>query len=226
MTENTVHTVASLQEGGVFLRLERKKRLRRWEAALLLALAGWMLLSCRAGYQETELASKVLRLHVLANSDSEADQRRKLQVRDAVLKEAEGYLSGCASVPEARGRLTSHLQDLADTGAEALALAGSRDPVTVSLERAWFPTKGYRDVSLPAGEYQALRVKIGRAEGHNWWCVLFPPLTADAVTERSEVTLKEGLDREDVALITGADETYVLRFKCLEWFGALRKRFH
>lgn len=201
----------------------REIRLKRWEIALLLGLAVTVLLSSWAGCRETELASRVVRLHVLANSDSEADQILKLKVRDSVLTLADGYLADCTSVSQAKNILEAHLQELADTGAETVSQEGYRYPVTVTLETTYFPTKEYEDYALPAGAYQALRVKIGAAEGHNWWCVVFPPLSFDAVSERSETAIKDGLTEEDVAMLTGEEEGYVFRFQCLEWFGELRQ---
>ena len=99
-------------------------RLKRWELALLLGLAATVLLSSWAGYRETELATRVVRLHVLANSDSDADQDLKLEVRDSVLALADGYLADCTSVSQAKNVLEAHLQELADTGAETVGRGG------------------------------------------------------------------------------------------------------
>ena len=198
-------------------------RLKRWEIALLLGIAVTVLLTSWAGYRETELATRVVRLHVLANSDLEEDQNLKLEVRDSVLTLAEGYLANCTSIPQAKNVLEAHLQELADAGAETVSREGYSYPVSVTLETTYFPTKEYEDYALPAVNYQALRVEIGAAEGHNWWCVVFPFLSTDAVSERSETAIKDGLTEEDIALITEEDEGYVFRFQCLEWFGELRQ---
>lgn len=200
-----------------------KLRLKRWEIALLLGLAVTVLVSAWAGYRETELATRVVRLHVLANSDSESDQALKLKVRDSILPLADGYLAECTSVSEAKNVLEAHLQELADTGANTVSREGYQYPVCVKLETTYFPTKKYKNLALPAGTYQALRIEIGAAEGHNWWCVVFPSLTGDSVSERSEVTIKDGLTDQDVKLLTGESDGYVLRFKCLELFGELKQ---
>ena len=115
--------------------------------------------------------------------------------------------------------------DYEDNGAAAQTIAqqGYDYPVKVSLERTYFPTKVYADFSLPAGEYQGLRVEIGQAEGHNWWCVVFPPLCFSSVSEQSEAALRSGLTEDDLALLTGEDQGYVFRFQCLEWFGQLKQ---
>ena len=164
-----------------------------------------------------------MRLHVLANSDSDADQALKLDVRDAVLAQANTYLADCHSTQQAKEVLSQHLQPLADTAAQTIAQQGYDYPVKVSLERTYFPTKVYADFSLPAGEYQGLRVEIGQAEGHNWWCVVFPPLCFSSVSEQSEAALRSGLTEDDLALLTGEDQGYVFRFQCLEWFGQLKQ---
>ena len=181
-------------------------RLKRWELALLLGLAATVLLSSWAGYRETELATRVVRLHVLANSDSDADQDLKLEVRDSVLALADGYLADCTSVSQAKNVLEAHLQELADTGAETVGREGYRYPVSVTLETTYFPTKEYEDFALPAGSYQALRVEIGAAEGHNWWCVVFPPLCLGSVSETTQETaLEAGLTENQVSLMTGEE---------------------
>ena len=130
---------------------------------------------------QAALSDQVIRLHVLANSDSEADQALKLKVRDRVLGAASDYFVPGATLEETREVLTEHLADIAAAGADQVAEEGYQYPVTVSLEdNYWFPTKQYTDFALPAGEYTALRVVIGEGAGQNWWCVVFPPLCTDA----------------------------------------------
>ena len=205
------------------MRKTKKIRLKRWEIALLLGIAMTVLMTSWAGYRETELATRVVRFHVLANSDSEEDQNLKLEVRNSILPLAEGYLADCTSIAQAKNVLEAHLQEFADVGAETVSQEGYCYPVSVTLATTYFPTKEYEDFALPAGAYQALRVEIGAAEGHNWWCIVFPSLSVDAVSEHSETAMKDGLTDEDVALLTGEEEGYVFRFQCLEWFGELKQ---
>ena len=201
-------------------------KLRRWETALLMAFAGALILGIWLNGQQSALAGDVLRLHVLANSDSEADQALKLEVRDAVLAQAEYYLEGVTSREEAEQRLTEQLRPLAEAGAEVVAEAGYSYPVTVSLEETWFPTKEYEDFALPAGTYTALRVVIGEGAGQNWWCVVFPPLCLGAVSESVESTAAmAGLSEGEISLITGEDEGYVVKFKLLELWDKLKRNF-
>ena len=200
------------------------KRLRRWELALLLGLALAALLGARLDGAQGALADKVLRLHVLANSDSQADQALKLRVRDAVLERAEGLLAGAEDRAAAEALLAARLPDLAAAGAEAVGAAGYGYPVTVSLEDScWFPTRVYEDFALPAGRYTALRVEIGAGAGRNWWCVVFPPLCLGSVSETAEETAAQaGLTEREVALLAGGEGAYQIKFRAVELVEGLR----
>lgn len=181
-------------------------------AVLLLALA-------LGGRDQSQLAEQVVRLHVLANSDDPADQALKLQVRDAVLEAAEPLLSGVHSQQEAETALSGQLEALAQAGQAVVEEEGYDYPVGVALTTSYFPTREYEDFSLPAGYYRALRVEIGAAQGHNWWCVVYPPLCTVGVTETEAASGQ--LNPEEMALITQQDTEYVLRFQCAEWWGEL-----
>lgn len=196
--------------------------LRRWELALLLALGLFLTAGVWLDASHAALAGDVLRLHVLANSDSADDQALKLAVRDRVLAEAGSRLAGISSREEAERVLAASLEPLARAGAAAVAEAGYAYPVTVCLEDTWFPTKEYDGFALPAGEYRALRVLIGEGEGRNWWCVVFPPLCLGAVTEPAEAAM-EVLPEGERALIVGESEGYVLKFKLLELWNEWRR---
>ena len=197
-------------------------RLRLWEAALLLAFGLTLTVGVWASASESALAGRVLRLHVVANSDSDTDQALKLLVRDAVLARAGRILDGVKDRREAEALLAPRLEELAQAGAEALARTGNTDPVRVSLTDQWFPTKEYDGFSLPAGQYRALKVTIGEGRGRNWWCVVFPPLCLACVAEEPVETAAEGILSEDqVALITGQDGGYVLKFRLIEWWQEL-----
>lgn len=148
---------------------------------------------------------------MIGASDSEEDQIVKLQVRDAVLAQAEPWLEGTSSQEEAMTVLAEHLEELAHVGA---AVAGT--PVVASIEEnTWFPTKEYTDFALPAGYYSALRITLAEGMGQNWWCVVFPPLCVGSVSE--PVAQRAGNFSEDqIRLITGENEDYVIKFKAIE----------
>lgn len=196
----------------------KKTTLRRWELALLLGVAAAALWGVRLDGEQAALADKVVRLHVLANSDTQEDQALKLAVRDAVLAAADGVVPPGAELEEAEQALTQALPAIADAGARVVGEQGYSYPVTASLEHdVWFPTKEYTDFAFPAGEYTALRVTIGEGGGRNWWCVVFPPLCLGSVTENTaESALEGGLEDREVSLITGEDEGYVVKFKAME----------
>ena len=209
--------------------MTQSKTLRRWELALLLGVALAALLGVWLDGAQAALSDQVIRLHVLANSDSEADQALKLRVRDAVLAEAEElFVPGAGRAEEwnlhIAGRaeteelLRAHLYDLAAAGAEVVGEAGYSYPVTASLVHDyWFPPKTYTDFALPAGAYTALRIEIGAGGGQNWWCVVFPPLCLGSVSETTQETaLEAGLTENQVSLMTGEDEGYVVKFKAVE----------
>ena len=201
-----------------------KARLHPIEIALMLALALTLTSGAAALHSQSALADKVVRLHVLANSDSEADQALKLQVRDAVLARATAALAGATDREEALRRLTALLPELEAAAEAVVAENGYAYPVRAELAETSFPTKEYDGFALPAGEYLALRVLIGAAAGQNWWCVVFPPLCVTASCDVPAAALGAGLTEEEVALITEADEGYVLKFKTVELWQALKAR--
>lgn len=197
-----------------------KNKLYRWELALLLGVATAMLAGVWLSGQQRALAGELVRLHVVGASDSAEDQQIKLQVRDAVLAQAEPWLEGVTTQEEAKRILGEHLEELAQAGAEVSQGAA----VTARIaEGEWFPTKEYTDFSLPAGRYTALKIIIGEGEGRNWWCVVFPPLCMGSV---SEVAHEAGsFTPGQISLITGESEGYVVKFRMLELWNALTRIF-
>ena len=186
--------------------------------SLLFALAAtavWMAADAH-GTQEA-LAGKLIRLHVVANSDSGADQALKLRVRDAVLKAAETRLEDCAGTKAAETALRQALPELEAAAAALVAAEGYAYPVRATLGWEEYPTRTYDGFALPAGRYLSLRVTIGEGAGQNWWCVVFPPLCMAATTEEFALSAQgAGLTREEVSLITQESEGVVVRFKIIE----------
>lgn len=201
----------------------RKYSFLTLELALLLALAVTLLWGAWSLHRQDNLQEKMIRLHVIANSDSDADQNLKLCVRDAVLCRAEEILRQSADMAEARARLRDSLPSIGDAAAQVLAAQGSGYAVSVSLEDTEFPCKTYDGFALPAGEYLALRVVIGAGEGRNWWCVVYPPLCTAAACELEGVALEGGMTADDLSLMTGENAGYVLRFRSLELWERLRQ---
>lgn len=204
------------------MRLTRVLRDFPWRRVLALFVACLVCTALWAEATQVRLASQVIRLHVLANSDSEEDQALKLEVRDRVLETTSALLAGETEPQAAAVMLNQHLDDIAQTAAQEISAQGHDDRVEVRLEQTWFPTRQYQGISLPAGNYLALRVLIGAAEGHNWWCVVFPNLCLPAVSERAleASTLTPG----QISLLQEEETSYVFRFKALELWQSLKHR--
>ena len=193
-----------------------KQRLHPIELTLMIVAALALTSGAVALHTQSQLAEKVVRLHVLANSDSEEDQALKLKVRDAVLERATETLRGADDQAEARRRLTAILPELEETARVVITANGYDYGVRAELAETSFPTKEYDGFALPSGGYLALRVVIGAGEGRNWWCVVYPPLCTAAASDLSRTALGAGLTEDDLSLITGDGDGYVLRFRSLE----------
>ena len=198
-----------------------KNRLKLWEVALLIALAIFLGTGAMALRAQDKLADKVVRLHVLANSDSPEDQALKLQVRDVVLERATEVLKQSADRSEAEQLLQRELPELERLAEEEVRANGYGYAVSAELTTAEFPTREYEGFTLPAGEYPALRILIGEGAGQNWWCVVFPPLCTAASAETA--AMAAGFSEEEVRLIT-EENGYVLKFKAVELWETLRQK--
>lgn len=176
---------------------------------------------------QQELAEEVFRFHVLANSDSKEDQEVKLLVRDRVLsymkesmEEDTDVPEGCAYEPSAESTkkwACEHLEEIEGLADEVLREQGFGYQSEAEVTTCYFPEKRYGDITFPCGEYEALRIKLGRASGHNWWCVLYPNLcfisqTCAYVSEEGKEELKDVLEDEEYELVTAPSE-----FK-VRWF--------
>ena len=198
-------------------------RWKKWELALLLGLCAAILWGAWSMQRQDALAQKMIRLHVIANSDSDADQALKLEVRDKVLDFTTTVLQRSADMEDAQVRLRAELTRIETIARREIAAQGYDYPVTAQLASAEFPLKEYDGFSLPAGEYMALRLVIGEGEGRNWWCVVYPPLCTAAAADMPQTAIQAGLTDDDVSLITGEDTGYVLRFRSVELWEQLRQ---
>lgn len=205
-----------------FMLTNDTSRFRLFEIALMVGLAIFLASGALALQTGDQLADRVVRLHVLANSDSEEDQALKLLVRDAVLAQAETILRQSSNRTDAEARLTEQLPALEQTAQEAVAANGYDYAVSAQLTEMAFPTREYEGFTLPAGNYLALRVLIGEGAGQNWWCVVFPPLCTAAAGDVPAAALASGLSEEQVGLIT-EEQGYVLKSKAVEFWQTLRE---
>lgn len=202
---------------------KNQNTLRCGEIALMVALALTMLWGVWSAQEQDVLERKMIRLHVIANSDAQDDQALKLQVRDAVLAQATDLLQQSRDMVDAERKLRLALPAIETAAREKVVAEGYDYAVAARLEQTEFPTKEYDGFSLPAGEYLALRVVIGEGAGQNWWCVVFPPLCTAAATDIEETAIATGLGEEDISLITEENQGYVLKFRSLELWESLRQ---
>jgi len=175
-----------------------------------------------AAYSESiqeSISNKVIRLHILANSNSPEDQNLKLLVRDRILKESGSLFSGAVSPKECDAVLSRNIEKLKTAAEDEISKNGYTYSVNISRGRYSFPMKIYEGFALPSGEYDAVRIEIGEGEGENWWCVMFPPLCfVDAAVDHSAVeVLSENLTEEELSLIT-ANSGVNIRFKVVDFF--------
>lgn len=200
---------------------------KRFYIVLAAAMVILMTLSLLPIHGEAEIYDTVLRLHVLANSDSEEDQALKLKVRDAVLEVTAPLLADATDRDNAEAIIRAHMSDIQLAAEATVAENGADQAVTVMLDMEDYPTRNYESCAFPAGEYLSLRVCLGDAEGQNWWCVLFPPLclsTATAKNDAEDAFIQAGLTKDQYGIITETEDSkYRVRFKILEtvkgWFS-------
>ena len=200
-------------------------RIKKLECALAFGFVFALLWGMLSLGEQQQLSDKVVRLHVIANSDEEADQALKLKVRDRILDQATEILEASSGRADAIRKIDAALPQLQQIAEEEVRAEGYSYGVTASLEETNFPTKEYDGFALPAGEYLALRVVIGEGKGQNWWCVVFPPLCTTASSDVAETAMASGLSEEDVGLITESDSGYVLKFKSVELWQSLKGLF-
>lgn len=194
-----------------------KRMVLRW--TVFLVAAGMICQSVVLAQQCQAIRREVVRLHILANSDSQHDQELKLKVRDRLLTDGNSFLSMATNSEEALGALEENLPRLEALAEDTLQQNGCDLPVTCSLEQTFFNTRIYDTITMPAGNYTALRVIIGEGSGENWWCVMFPPLCIPAATDvtAKEETLEDVLTNGQTDLVENG-EKYEVKFKAVEWF--------
>lgn len=171
--------------------------------AFLFAYAAWVSLS-----QQT-LADGLLRLHVIANSDSVQDQQAKLLVRDRVLEVTEPLLAEADDQDEVRRILSAHLQQITDAAQQVLTDQGMPYQLSAQMATEYYPTRAYDTFSLPAGQYTGLKIRLGAASGHNWWCVVFPPLCTDAAQAPQDKLCEQTTFRFKTADLIGQAQAWL-----------------
>lgn len=171
------------------------------------------------------LKTGLVRLHVVANSNTQEDQQIKLHVRDAVLNYLEANMSGVTDAQSAMDYLGSHLNELEKTANETLSSFGISDSASVTLTKEKFGVRQYDTFTLPSGVYESLRVEIGEAAGENWWCVVFPALCTGASTEEFKDTAATSGFNDSLTNTLAEDSGYEIRFFLLDCLGKLENFF-
>lgn len=186
--------------------------------SLMLTACVWRTETVSAKVEKTQehMAEEVLRFHVLANSDSKEDQNLKMKVKDTVVSWMEEEMD-TESLEQTKAFIRSHLPQIEALAEETIQKEGYSYPVRASLEWTVFPEKTYGDITFPAGTYEALRIQIGEAQGHNWWCVLYPSLcfidsVHAVVPEKGKKQLEHVLTEEEYEMVTATS-----KFK-IKWF--------
>ena len=185
---------------------------KRWIKAVSGALVVCLMLSvCQLHGTCESVREEVVRLHILANSDSAEDQALKLKVRDAILEASADWQEMAATPEEALALAESRLPQLQAVAEQTIAAEGYDYPVTAQVCRMYFTTRQYETFTLPAGVYDAVRLSIGEGAGQNWWCVMYPPLCVGAAHNPTALW-----DDSQQTLVQNGDR-YVVKFKVVEW---------
>ncbi len=172
------------------------------------------------------IKDSVLRLHIVANSDSQIDQSLKLSVRDRILSDFSDVFKNCSSQGESMAIAKLYSVDIAKAAKAELEKHGCREDVSVEVGKSCFPTKTYGSIILPRGTYTALNIKIGKAEGQNWWCVMYPPLCISNKTvlmsDESKQALKGTLSEDEWELVQSDKKPDIkIKFRIAEILGGI-----
>lgn len=196
--------------------------MKKFIPVMIIGLIISMAVSSYFNRVESALSDNVLRLHVIANSDSDFDQQLKLKVRDKILQRSDSIFSKKSDISEAKKNIKDNIEEIEKIACAEVAANGCDYPVKVTFGKSDFPTKAYGNVTLPAGTYEALKVEIGEAKGKNWWCVMFPPLcfvdaSSPEMSAEAMAMLKDNLSEDEYALITNSENKNVeIKFKAYE----------
>ena len=181
----------------------------------------------------SNLSDSVFRLHIIANSDSSADQELKLKVRDKIIEYMNTLTSNSSDKKDVISMVNNHLDSFKEIALNTIKENGYNYDVNIEIGNFHFPTKSYGDISFPAGNYDALKIEIGDAIGQNWWCVLFPPLcflnsSTGVVPDDSKNTLKENINSESYEIISEGNKSkntsdIKIKFKIIEFLNNFTK---
>ena len=201
------------------------KKQRNLTIAIAISVAFLLLYNIASfAHQCEEIREDVIRLHILANSDSEEDQELKLKVRDAILEEGNELFDGSVTKENATEKLEPQLANLQKIAEKIIAENGSDYGATVTLATEYFDTRCYQDeITLPAGKYLALKIILGEGKGHNWWCVMFPSLCLPAAEKTDSEALEDVFSANEIKTVSRS-EKFEVRFKIVETIEKWKNR--
>lgn len=200
-----------------------KRKIIKIEASVLAALLICFVLNISSFSEECRnIRSKMLRMHVIANSDSDIDQELKLKVRDAVLAEGKEIFDGSVTADDAKSKILPETERLRKAALRVIENEGFSYDVKITVGNEYFNTRTYdNSVTLPAGYYTAVKVIIGEGKGHNWWCVMFPPMCLPAASKECEIS--DVLEKDEVQIVEGGSK-YKFKFKIVEIYEKISEK--
>lgn len=205
--------------------MKNEKRIIALEIAVCVAFIFSVAISSLCSLAEAceDIKENVLRLHVIANSDSDADQSLKLKVRDAILGAGGELFSGETDVENVVSIAESEIEYLTQVAQKIISENGFDYGVRIEIGKSRFPTREYESVTLPAGEYTAVKVIIGEGKGHNWWCVMFPPMCLPGAQEKAQLS---DVISQDALNLVGSGKKYEVKFKIVEIYENIKSAYN
>jgi stage II sporulation protein R len=194
-------------------------KLRLIEVSMVVGIVLTLAVSCLVEVKSTydDLRQNVLRMHILANSDNPQDQELKLKVRDALLERSEEIFGECETIEDAEVQASQSLELIQSIAEDVVAENGYDYPVTAELTNMQFDDRTYDSIVMPSGYYDTVRITIGNAEGHNWWCVMYPAMCVSTYVKDEPTNAEDYFDGDTLEVLEN-HEKYQLKLKCVEWF--------
>lgn len=216
---NTANNLFEIEKGVGGMSIVKKVKL-----SVTIAIVASIIFSIYSFAQTSEeIRSDFIRLHVIANSDSAFDQELKLNVRDFVLNNGSTIFDGTVNPQNVFLKVPKYLPELEELTEKFIRTYGYDYNVTITLEKEYFTTRTYNTVTLPAGEYTALKVVIGDGSGKNWWCVMFPPMCISAADEQE--VLKTKVTENELRLVN-KNPQFEVRFKIIELIEEIKLKLN
>lgn len=200
--------------------------MKKTDLILLVGIIGSIVFSnfVEFGKNLSNIEHEVLRMHILANSDSDYDQQLKIRVRDRLLEKSDDIFGKCENLEQMKNTVEDNKEMINEIVLDVIRENGYNYEANTELVNMEFDEKVYGEITMPAGKYDALRITIGEAKGHNWWCVMYPPLCIPAAEsiESDNGLAEEYFDKQEIDIMENP-ENYKIKFKCVEVFRELKE---